>query len=147
MADLALQLGPWSWLILGGLLLVVEIAVPGFFFLWVALAAGVVGVLAFLVQWGWQVEALIFAALSVLFVLLLRPHFKDKLTSSDKPNLNQRMLNHVGQTFELKDSIINGRGRLSIDGTLWDVEGPDISAGGLVRITGVSGMKFLVEAA
>ena len=96
MADLALQLGPWSWLILGGLLLVVEIAVPGFFFLWVALAAGVVGVLAFLVQWGWQVEALIFAALSVLFVLLLPPHFKDKLTSSDKPNLNQRMLNHVG---------------------------------------------------
>lgn len=139
------QLGGWSWLILAGLLLLVELTAPGIFFLWLALAAMVIGVITFIVDLPWQADVLLFAALSVLFVLVLRPRFQGKLYSSDDTNLNQRMLSYVGRIYNLSSPITNGRGRLSIDDTLWEISGPDLEAGTKVRIKGIDGTRFIVE--
>ncbi len=147
MENLWISLGSWNWVILAGLMLLVELAAPGIFFIWLALAAFVVGVIGFAVDLSWQVQLLIFAILSVIFVVVLRPRFQDRMHSSDQPNLNQRMLNYVGHSFQLAYPIVNGRGRLSIDDTLWEVEGPDSAAGQKVRVTGVDGTRLTVEAA
>ncbi len=38
-------LGGWTWWIIAGLLLLVELVLPGVFFIWLALAGAVIGVL------------------------------------------------------------------------------------------------------
>jgi hypothetical protein len=140
-------LGFWSWLILAGLLLLAELAAPGVFFLWLGIAAACVGAVAFLVDLSWRMEVLLFAALSVGFVAVLRPRFRSKLTDTAEPNLNQRMFNYVGQTYSLASPISNGRGRLTIDDTVWEIEGPDMEAGQRVKVTGVDGTRLKVKPA
>ena len=62
------ELGPWSWWVLGMVLLAAELMVPGFFLVWIGLAAILVGVLTLLLWQSafmtWQVQMLIFAALA-----------------------------------------------------------------------------------
>ena len=43
--------------------------------------------------------------------------------------------------------IVNGEGKLDIEGTRWDVLGPDLSKGATVRVTAVEGMKLRVAEA
>ena len=63
----------WHWWLLGVTLLTLELFAPGVFFLWMGLAAGVVGALVWFqpgMFWHWQV--LIFAVLSVALIVLGR---------------------------------------------------------------------------
>ena len=43
----------------------------------------------------------------------------------------------MGRTFTLERPIVDGRGRLKVDDTMWLVEGPDLPAGTRVQVTGV----------
>jgi membrane protein implicated in regulation of membrane protease activity len=49
-------LGPWKWVIVGAILLALELAVPGAFMMWLGMAAVLVGVISFLVDWSWQAQ-------------------------------------------------------------------------------------------
>jgi len=64
-----IELGPWSWWVLGLMLLAAEVVLPGFFLIWIGLAAIIVGCLSLLLwggpMWGWQVQLLSFAVISV----------------------------------------------------------------------------------
>jgi hypothetical protein len=142
------NLGPWLWWILAGLFLIVELTVPGVFFIWLALAAAVVGALSFVVDLAWQIDIALFAALSVVFVVLVRPWYAQRnALASDRPNLNQRIYDYVGRTYVLDEPITNGTGKIRIDDTLWDALGPDIAKGTRVKVTGVDGMRLRVEPA
>ncbi len=72
MSDLAAAFDPRGWFVLGGVLLVAEILLPGAFLLWLGLAALATGALAWLVVMGWQIQVLAFAALAVICVLIGR---------------------------------------------------------------------------
>jgi membrane protein implicated in regulation of membrane protease activity len=52
--------------------------------------------------------------------------------------LNRRAEVYIGRTFTLERPIIDGRGRLRVDDTMWLVEGPDLPAGTRVQVTSVS---------
>ena len=66
---------------------------------------------------------------------------------SDRPNLNQRMYDHVGKDFVLNEPVVDGKGRLKIEDTIWELRGPDLPQGARVKVTGVEGMRLKVEAA
>ena len=66
---------------------------------------------------------------------------------SDRPTLNQRAMQHVGRTVVLERAIVTGSGRVKIGDAFWDVAGPELPAGAVVRIVGVDGMTLRVEAA
>ncbi|WP_346433041.1 hypothetical protein [Breoghania sp.] len=57
-------LGPWSWHVLGLLLLGLEILAPGTFFLWFGISALLVGTAALFIGMSWQVEVVAFLVLS-----------------------------------------------------------------------------------
>lgn len=123
-----------------------ELAAPGVFFIWLAIPAAAVGVLDMVFNIGWQLELVAFAGLSIISVyagrrLLGKRHAFD----SDRPNLNQRMLDFVGRNFVLGEAIVEGRGRLTIDSTIWEVQGPDAPKGARVKITGIDGLRFTIE--
>ncbi|MFG1261190.1 MULTISPECIES: NfeD family protein [Xanthobacter] len=139
------QLGPWAWFVLGGVLLVAEIAAPGAFLLWLGLAALVTGAVAYTVALAWQVEVLVFAALAVVAVLVGRRVSPAPGKASDRPFLNRRPEGFVGRVFTLDAPILGGVGRVRIDDTVWRVEGPDVAAGHDVRVTGTNGATLKVE--
>ena len=147
MRELLPYLGQWSWWVFGAILLLLELLLPGVFFMWLGIAALLVGVIDIFADLSWQVEVAIFALVSVLSLIFLRPHFKDRIGRSANPNLNQRMYDYVGKRYVLDQAIVNGSGKVRIDDTLWVVTGADRPRGEWVKVTGVDGLKLIVEAA
>lgn len=139
------HLGPWAWFVLGGVLLVAEIAAPGAFLLWLGLAALVTGAIAYAVALAWQAEVLVFAALAVVAVLVGRRVTPAPGKASDRPFLNRRAEGFVGRVFTLDAPILGGVGRVRIGDTVWRVEGPDVASGRDVRVTGADGATLKVE--
>lgn len=149
-ARLVLEFGPWSWWVLGLLLLAAEVFVPGVFLVWIGLAALATGMLSLLLWdaalWAWQVQLIVFALLSMMAVLIGR---RIVVTSheSDEPLLNKRAESLVGRTAVLEQPIAEGHGRVRLDDTTWAVEGPDLPAGTRVRIVASRGRNLTVERA
>lgn len=149
-ARLVLELGPWSWWVLGLVLLAAEVIVPGVFLVWIGLAALATGILSLILWdaalWIWQVQFVVFALLSMIAVPIGR---RIVVTSeeSDEPLLNKRAESLVGRTAVLEQPIAEGHGRVRLDDTTWAVEGPDLPAGTRVRITASSGRHLTVERA
>ncbi len=138
----------WHWWILGGALMIAEMLVPGVFLLWLGIAAGVVGLVAFIAPalW-WQAQAVLFAALSVASVWGWREYQRRYPTATDRPTLNRRAEQYVGRRLTLDQPIVNGRGHVRVDDSTWRVEGPDLPAGTNVAVTGVNGTILKVERA
>jgi membrane protein implicated in regulation of membrane protease activity len=140
------NLGPWSWLVLGLILLGLEIVVPGSFFVWFGLAAMIVGVAALLIVWPWQAQIVVFAFLALGLVILGRRFFSAK-SQSDRPFLNARAEGYVGTTHVLAEPIVHGQGRVRIDDTNWRLVGPDLPAGARVKVVSTDGAVLKVAAA
>ena len=148
MQDLFPFVGNWFWWIAAAILLLMELVAPGVFLMWLALAAATVGAIAYFVALPWQIEALLFAGFSVAYVYLVRPWYsRSNALASDQPNLNQRIYSFVGKSYVLHEPIVDGEGKLDIEGTRWDVLGPDLARGATVKVTAVEGMKLRVAEA
>jgi inner membrane protein len=135
----------WLWLIAAAIMLFVELAAPGFFFLWLALAAATVGINLFLFDFSWLAAVMSFAALSVIYVYLGRPWYGGA-RASDQPHLNRRQMSYVGRTYVLTEPIVSGAGKLTIEDARWDIEGPDLAAGMRVTVLAADGARLKVGA-
>ena len=138
----------WHWWVAGVAFVVIEIFAPGFIFLWLGVAAAVVG----LVMWfqpglDWEFQLLIFALVSVAAIFAWRAFARRNPPESDHPNLNRRGTQYIGRQFTLEEAIINGQGVLRVDDTRWKVEGADLPAGSRVTVVGIEGTVLKVEQA
>lgn len=145
LASFWVALGAWRWFVLGLLLLAGELIAPGTLLLWLGIAAVLVGLIAFAVDPGWQIELVAFAVLALVAAVgwwfFGRP---DNAAASDQPMLNRRAERHVGKIFVLDTPIVHGDGRLRIDDTTWRVSGPDLAAGVRVKVMAVEGITLVV---
>jgi membrane protein implicated in regulation of membrane protease activity len=141
------QLGNWNWFIAGGILLAVEVMVPGTYMLWLGLAAIATGVIGWIVATTWQTQIVIFAVLAVISVLAGRKLQPRAEPDSDKPFLNRRADAFVGRVFTLEEPIVSGTGRVRVDDTTWRVTGPDCAAGTKVRVERADGAILIVAPA
>ena len=145
------ELGPWAWWVFGIVLLILEVLLPGVFLVWIGIAAVITGALSLVLWeeafWVWQVQWLVFAALSLIAVLVGRRIIRSRGDRSDQPYLNQRGRSLVGRTATLEQPIREGRGRIRLDDTVWTVEGPDLPVGARVRVTASNGRDLTVEEA
>ena len=148
MIEVIKSLGAWSWIILGGILLAVELIAPGTFILWLGVAAILVGVISFVIDWSWQEQGVGFAILAVASLVmwwrLIRPARREE-DASDQPFLNRRAQGFVGQVFTLEKPIVDGAGTVRIGDTVWRVTGPDCAAGTRIRIARAEGATLFVE--
>lgn len=140
------ELGQWTWWIVAVVLGILELLVPGVFFIWLAAAAAVVGALAFVLPIPLTGQIALFAVLSVLAVWASRRWLSRNPIVSDRPLLNQRAQSYVGQSFVLDQAIVNGRGKLKIGDGQWLASGPDLPVGASVRVTGQNDGVLEVEA-
>ncbi len=136
----------WHWLVLGLLLMLVELALPSTYFLWMGLAALVVGVVFWLIPgMSFAAQLILFAILSVSAIFLGRRYLKRHPIESDRPMLNVRGAQNIGRIATLHEPIINGVGKVHLDDTLWKVFGPDLPLNTRVRIVAVDGISLRVE--
>jgi membrane protein implicated in regulation of membrane protease activity len=148
MIDVIRSLGAWSWIILGGILLAIELIAPGTFVLWLGVAAILVGLISFVIDWNWQEQGVGFVILAVASLVmwwrLIRPARRDE-DASDQPFLNRRAQGFVGREFTLEKPIVDGAGTVRMGDTIWRVTGPDCAAGSRVRIARAEGATLFVE--
>lgn len=148
LAKIVGELGPWSWWVAGLVLLAAEMIVPGFFLVWIGLAALAVGVLSLIFWdaafWIWELQAILFAILAVVATFVGR-RLTLRNDTTDEPFLNQRGASLVGRTATLHEPIREGRGRIRLDDTMWQVMGPDLPAGTQVKVVSSSGRDLTVE--
>ncbi len=146
------ELGPWNWMVLGFVLLVMELITPGAFMLWIGIAALIIGALSLAIWdaaiWTWQVQVLAFLVLSVISAVVGKTLASSRRTLSDQPLLNRRGQQLIGRMATLAEPIKDGRGRVKLGDTLWRVSGPDLPAGTQVRVTGAADtdLELTVEA-
>lgn len=144
------ELGPWNWVAIGLVLLVLEIAIPGVFLLWFGMAAIAVGALSIMFQnasfWPWEAQIVIFLLLSLVLAYFGK-RMMDKGDVTDQPLLNKRSEQLIGRTATLGEPIKEGYGRIRLDDSQWRVKGPDLPAGARVKISGVDDGALVVEAA
>jgi membrane protein implicated in regulation of membrane protease activity len=137
----------WHWWILSGILLILELTSPIFFFLWIGIAAAAVGFLLLLLPWiSLEVQLVSFGVMSVVAVFAWRKYRETHPPESEQPLLNQRGLQYNNRVFTLEEPIINGVGKVVVDDSTWRVKGPDLPVGTRVRVTGVDGTVFIIEA-
>lgn len=140
------QLNQWHWWILAVALVILEVFAPGAFFLWLGIAAGVVGGLVYLMPHiSWEYQILIFSVLSVVSIVVWRKFFRTSPTDTDQPALNRRGEQYVGRLFTLEEPIVNGLGKIRVDDSTWKIHGDDCTAGTRVEVTGVDGTVLRVK--
>jgi membrane protein implicated in regulation of membrane protease activity len=136
----------WHWWILAAALIILEVFAPGAFFLWLGIAAGVVGGLIYLApDLAWEHQVLTFSVLSVASIIIWRKYFRTTPEETDEPALNRRGEQYVGRVFTLADPIVNSMGKIRVDDTTWKIRGEDCAIGTRVEVTGVDGTILEVE--
>lgn len=139
----------WWW-ILALVLIAVEVILPGYFMLWIGIAAGATGLVVLaLPGLSMLAQAVSFAVLAFLscaaYGYWLRPRLmRDEPGSAQ---LNRRGEQKIGQRYVLAEPIVNGRGKAKVGDSLWLVRGPDLPVGAMVEVVGVDGTTLLVRAA
>ncbi len=136
------QLQYWHWWAAGLVLLILEILSPGIFFMWMGIAAGVVGLVVLVLPGlSWSLQLALFGLFSLISVRLGWSWVRRHSRPSDQPKLNRRAEQYIDRVFTLDVATENGIGHLRVDDSRWKVRvaGADLAAGTRVRIVGVDG--------
>lgn len=139
--------GVFSWLILGGIFLVLELLSMGLTTIWFAggaLAAFLVGLLG----GGLVLQIIVFFAVSIILLALTRP-IAVKYLNNTRVKTNAGSL--IGENGVVKEEIhnLNATGLITVNGVDWSARGKEphdvIAAGSVVRILEIQGVKLIVE--
>jgi membrane protein implicated in regulation of membrane protease activity len=142
-------LAHYGWWIFALLLILVELMAPGYFMLWIGIAAGVVGALLLIVpELPFIAQTLAFMLLAIVscycYWRFLRPVADGP---SDQPLLNRRAEQFIGKRYVLDNAIVNGCGKVRVGDSPWLAEGPDLPVGATVEVVAVEGTTLKVRAA
>jgi membrane protein implicated in regulation of membrane protease activity len=135
----------WHWWILAAVLAAAETFIPGALAIWFGAAAFVLGVVLLVVPIRWELQLVLFGALSVVATLLWWKFGRSRNVDSEQPMLNHRAAQYIGREFPLAEPIQGGRGKVLVGDTVWLVQGSDAPAGARVRVVGVTGAVLQVE--
>ena len=135
----------WFWLALGLILAIGEITIPGVFLIWLAAAALVTGVVAWVTPLGMPLQIVVFAALAIAFVFIGRNYLRRHPIESADPQMNDRGARAVGENVIVTSVIAGGTGRVRLGDSEWLAKGPDAEPGTRMKVTGHDGVVLVVE--
>ncbi|MEY2942340.1 MAG: hypothetical protein RLY97_354 [Pseudomonadota bacterium] len=135
----------WTWLALGLLLAAAEMAIPGVFLIWLAAAAIVTGLVAWLLPIGLAAQVGLFAVLTMAAVFAGKRWLAAHPIVSADPLMNDRVGRLIGEIVVVTTAIADGSGRVRQGDSEWLVRGPDAAMGSKMRIAGHDGSVLIVE--
>jgi len=140
----------WFWLILGALLIVAELLVPGLVVVFLGTAALLVGLAAYLgIIGSWTTALIAWMILSMALVLFLRGFFARFLPGETRKGNLDEDVEAFGITVPVVavDSEAPYKGRISYRGSTWDAEtsGDPLTKGARVRLLARENLVWMVE--
>jgi hypothetical protein len=140
----------WWWLSLGIALLIVEMLSGTLFFVFISAGAFLVAVLTWAFGLGGVAQGILFALAVVVAVAAwsrFRPNPNDRIERREAAaGLNNRLAGFVGREAVLEEPVLNGKGRVRLDDSYWNVAGDDLPVGTRVRVVAIEGMILRVQA-
>ena len=130
-----------EWSVLGALLLLLELFVPGVYLLWFGIAGLIVGCITYMLElslfWQWAC----FAGLSVVTTVVGFYIYKKviKRSKSEYPHLNDLASQYLGKTVELIADVVNGETKVKVADSVWIAScKEDLKVGDIARVVGVA---------
>jgi len=137
------------WLIVAIVLLILELVSAGFYVICFSIGAFAAALVSAFVS-NVYVQLTVFAAVSLLFVFLVRPIVVRHLDLKGKDERKSNADDLIGKTGTVSQSIpANGYGRVAIDGDDWKCQAADgnpIEQGSRVKVTHRESIILTVEA-
>lgn len=137
------------WFLLGLILFLAELALPGFFIFFFALGAWITALVCLLGEPSTNLQIVIFAVTSVLSLVALRKIIQKKFFSGDEKTDKS---DAVEDEFTGREAIAvtsfgpGRRGRIEFKGTMWEAESShEIAEGQVVVITKKENFKLYVK--
>lgn len=135
------------WFIIGLLLFLLELVLPGFVIFFFGVGAWITALLCLVANPGINLQAIVFAVTSVLSLLLLRKMIQKKFFYS-----NEKLSEKVEDEFTGREAVAltdlapGKNGRVEFKGTTWKAESTSvISEGQRVIIKSKDSFKLFVE--
>jgi inner membrane protein len=136
----------WHWIAFGFALMVFELALPSFFFLWLGIAAIAVGLVMLAIPGlGGNAQWASFAVLGLASFFVSSMLLKGRKRDNGMV-LNKRGNQLVGEIVVIVTPVENGYGKAKVGDTLWSVSGVDMPAGARAKVCGSDGTVLKVEA-
>lgn len=137
----------WFWLGIAALMIILDVTVgTSFFLLWLGIIAIVMGTVVWIFPTiGWEFQVLLFAVGSITSIVFWRRYLRKHPVETDRPLLNRRSEQYIGRSFTLVEAIVNGRGKIRVDDSTWQVEGPDLPIGTTVKVISANGIILKVK--
>ena len=136
----------WWWLIGGVLLLIAEVIAPGFFLLFIGLAAMVTGLFVLLFDLDLAAALALFAIYTALAVYLGRKVYANRPVAASAKHLNDRSGALVGRSAVAVGIIDRHSGRARLGDSEWSARGGPAEPGDRVEIVAIEGNCLIVEA-
>ena len=135
----------WLWMIGGILLLIAEIIAPGFFLVFIGVAALATGAFTLLFDMPLAFQLVLFTIYALVAVMIGRKVYANQAVDSTDPLLNDRAARLVGKSVTVIAAVDEHSGRVRVGDSEWSARGGPGRPGERVRITGVDGNCLLVE--
>ena len=139
-------MGALFWAILSGAAAILEIIIPGLVTIWFALSALIVMFLANFIEDS-LIQFLIFAVLSVLFLIFTRPVLRKYIELQRKTNFDASMKGIDVKIEKVVDTKQTEKEyEVKFKGSIWTGVSEEIlSNGEIVKIKGFKGNKIILE--
>ncbi len=126
----------WHWWVLALVFVVIEALLPSGVMASMAVAGAIVGALFLMFpDLTWQAQLAGFGGLTLAFSFPFTHIVQKKLAIKAHAQLAARQ--YLGKELVLTMPVRNGFGEIELDGTIWELKGPDIDKGEKVLVTGV----------
>lgn len=134
------------WIILCGLLLIIELCTVSFFAFFPAMGALLASITA-LLKFNTEIQIIVFLVTTVLLIIFMKP-FTDKIIKVPTKKTNvDRIISKTGIVIEDIDKF-KGTGMVKIDGEIWSAlaenEDEIIKKDSKIKVLKVKGVKVIV---
>jgi len=137
----------WLWLILGVVMAGAEMLIPGYFLIWLSIAAFLTGMIVAIADVDIAIQVLSFVVFSVFSVFAARRWFDYHGIETTDPLMNDRGGRLVGESVVVTQAFEGGQGRVRLGDSEWLARGADAPVGARLVVTGHDGAVLVVAPA
>ncbi len=135
----------WIWAIGGLLLLIAEIIAPGFFLVFLGVAAIATGLFTLLFDLGIGPQLVLFVVYTALAVMIGKRWYGEPENLDGSVKLNEPAKRLIGKSVTVVAAVDDHGGRVRVGDSEWSARGGPAAAGERVTVTGVDGNCLTVE--
>lgn len=138
------SLGDSLWWVIGIVLVIGEVVLPGTFLIWFAFAAFGVGLVGLVFDMSGMNQVIVFSLLSFAS-LSLGYLMRKRRGDPEAPAFADRTQAYMGKTYTVVEAIENGQGKIKVGDSVWLAEGEDCPVGGSVKVIDSRGNVLVTE--